>query len=362
MSDSIDSVQSQNPEQLNSSEVQQPLPSLSKQADNEVSTVNEEHRRNSSEIQLLSSRDDPYEGDTDAIKDSNSGSPSPPDSPRPPIKGQRFTLSGTKSDIYISDTNKTLSASGSSKIVVLLTNSLGLGSENNLRLADLYSDKLQCPVLVPDIFSKDPITTSGAEVPENELVTEQTVSLSLENVKSWAIGAIKGFMDEMWLARHTFEHTYPLITNILAEIVQIYKPMSLVVIGYAFGARYVFRLLEDRNNDAWLSEEDLISAGVAISPSLATIDDLEVVSKPIFVVHAENDNLFDQAVLDKAAISWKHNNIDYSVLNCTEISDNIVKSLPHGFAVPGDYSTSIVGDWPKKVVNQAVEWLQDQLD
>jgi dienelactone hydrolase len=318
------------------------------------------------EVELLSEQEEPYGDDlrsSDQTTPTFAGEPlssgaSPP--PLPPLKGQKFTLSGTRSDIYISDTNKSLSPSGSSKIVILLTNSLGLESDNNLRLADTYSQKLQCPVIVPDLFDKDPIKTSGAEVPDNDLVSGNKISLSLDNVKSWAINAVKGFMDEMWLAKHTFEHTYPQVTNILAEIVQIYRPISLVVIGYAFGARYVFRLLEDRNNDAWSSEEDLISAGVAINPSLATLDDLRAASKPIFLAHSSNDELLDQGLLDRAISIWKNKNVDYSTLTCTGPSDGV--PLPHGFAVPGDYPSTVVGDWPSQVVDQVVKWIQEHLD
>lgn len=306
------------------------------------------------DVNLLSDEEG-YEGDTETAQQLDATPP-----PVPPPKGQKFTLSGTLAEVYISDVHRQLKTNGSARIVVLLTNSLGLASANNLRLADQYSEKLKCAVIVPDLFDKDPIKTSGAEVPESQLVSQNKISLSLTNIKSWAINAVKGFMDEMWLARHTFEHTYPLITNVLAEIIQIYRPISLVLVGYSFGARYVFRLLEDRNNDAWSSEEDVVTAGVAINPTLASLDDFRTAAKPVFLVYSQDDELLRQPLIDLAVSIWKNKDVEHSTLACGNSSTG--QPLPHGFAVPRDYPESVVGDWPLQVTDKVSQWVQEHLD
>lgn len=218
----------------------------------------------------------------------------PPDPPR----GKLFVLSVTGIEVYLtspstsnSDSRPSTAPTGrNSKLVVLLTNSLGLKSDNNLRLADRYADKLKATVVVPDLFKGDPIPSETAEAaadianpispaaphpsasaPDSHEhhVHENSVILK---VKSLAVSFVKGFFDDMWAARHTFESTMPLLRDAIDEIYTAYTPEKIAVIGYSFGAKYVLHLLSPPpgfQSEAWASGYiDAITCGAVIHPSL----------------------------------------------------------------------------------------------
>ncbi|ANB13303.1 hypothetical protein AWJ20_1589 [Sugiyamaella lignohabitans] len=307
------------------------------------------------------------------------------------FSGQKFVLSGTGTEVYVTHSP----SQRTPRLVILLTNSLGLASENNLKMADEYAKKLKCPVIVPDLFDNDPIRVSGAEVAhmddeagltagaeqtsigsqepspkEGEETIGQTAStsffsnLTLSKVKAFATSTIKGFVDEMWIAKHTFERTYPRLTNTVAEIVQVYSPQSLAVIGYSFGGRYVLRLLEDLHHDEWSSEEDLIAVGACIHPSLVEVNDFNMVSKPLMLVYSTDDPILSEKVVQKGIASLQDRNVtfDRKVFTSSSVAgQNSNHKLPHGFAVLGDYPQSEVGNIPTQVVDLVSDWIQVHL-
>ncbi|CAN6674410.1 hypothetical protein TRVA0_053S00298 [Trichomonascus vanleenenianus] len=270
------------------------------------------------------------------------------------LLGQKFVLSQTQTQAYVTQSP----SSQSSTLVILLTNSLGLSSENNLRLADMYSNSLNCPVIVPDMFSEDPIPTHGVVLPEE--IGHADVSL-LDRVKASLVGGIKGFMEEMWLARHTFEKTYPLLVSAVAEIVDVYKPRKVAVIGYSFGGRYVLPLLEGQENDEWSSDEDLICVGAAIHPSLIKAADFNVVKKPLFLVAPHNDEMLPDSLVQAGISNLQSRNIEFQKMFFGGEGGDDEPQLPHGFAVPGDYSYEEVGDRPQQVMNVVSNWILEHL-
>lgn len=355
-------------------------------------------------------------------------------------RGKFFTLSGTGSEVYVttpsqSVTSPSLPSSSSQapqtsynnkkipKMVILLTNSLGIKSENNLRLADRFADKLNVLVAVPDLFNGDPISTETAETaaemaeassktskaprsqpntdesirPKDgnteELPSSQTTSL-LFKIKSFAVSAIKGFFDDMWTARHTFDATMPLVRDIIYELGVAYHPEKIAIVGYSFGGKYVLHLLsppKEFQSRAWEGGEytDNITCGAVIHPSMIEIDesliagndsqgserrdDFANVSKPVFIVYSKNDELLPESSIKHGLRLMQERNVPVEVnvydneeeRNIAENNDSMenipIEPLPHGFAVPGDYSPSVVGDRPENVFQLVSTWISEHL-
>lgn len=302
---------------------------------------------------------------------------------QPTVKlvGETFRLSESQTEVYVTHSP----SKKYKKIVILLSNSLGLKSVNNLKLADLYAQRLKCPVIMPDLFDGDPILTSATEVdamlgndsePSDAGEEEENIGtdkkpgfkwnklFTVSGLKKLAIDFSKGFVDEMWLARHTYDKTYPHITAVVSEIVQIYGPQSMGVIGYSFGGKYAMSFLEKAKNDDWSSDEDLVTVGAAIHPTLVEAKDFDLVSKPFMLIYAKNDELFPDPLVRQGIANLRDRNVEFSS-NPFEASihdgHEKVTHLPHGFAVPGDYPEAIVGDRPSQAVNLVVSWIGEHM-
>lgn len=337
-------------------------------------------------------------------------------------------------------------------LVILLTNSLGISSKNNRALADRFAEKLGCLVAMPDLFEDDPVTTGGAvlhddEEEENsyndnrrenkyeneELIghadantnTSATTSAAtgagagagatsatgatantnkhkkslLSLVKTFAISTVKGFLEDMWTAKHTFDHTLPILETTVTELLTVYQPQKVAVVGYSFGAKYVLHLLNEGPAlpegpaSRWASAaEDLttrgqqgpttttttsaaipnlykkIVCGAVIHPSLLEPSDFENVIKPVHLVYAKDDDLLPESIVRKGLQLLDDRNKSLAGDVETTVYDNQVERanygaqpLPHGFAVPGDYPSSIVGDRADQVFNVVTAWVSEHL-
>lgn len=300
-------------------------------------------------------------------------------------------------------TNGGLSDGDRKKMIILLTNSLGLSSTNNLYLADRYAKEFKCTVAVPDLFDNDPITTGGAIYDPSETSAspsadgakpEPPKTLSfLTKVKTFAVSTVKGFLEDMWSARHTFSHTLPLLQDSVSELLGVYRPKRVAVIGYSFGAKYVLHLLTQAPPDlpagydptAWTASDDAlrqaesgdgdeyenIMCGVVIHPSLLDPQDFSNVVKPVHIIHSKDDELLPQSLLNqgmralnssrhqKGVINQRDCDVDITCFDNKEeqqASNNTIPPLPHGFAVPGDYPERIVGNRPEEVIKVVTDW------
>uniref|UniRef100_A0A060T8W7 ARAD1C32978p n=1 Tax=Blastobotrys adeninivorans TaxID=409370 RepID=A0A060T8W7_BLAAD len=276
----------------------------------------------------------------------------PPVPPKDHLQGQKFVLSETGTEVYV-----TKSESKAKKLAILLTNSLGLASVNNLRLADQYAEVLKFPVVVPDLFDKDPIPIDREQA-VNQVSEPADSSSLLASFKVKAANTVKGFLDEMWLAKHTYERTAPQLSATIAEIVEVFKPEMVAVIGYSFGGRYVLNLLEGHESNAWSADEDLVAVGATIHPSLVKASDFAKVTKPLLMVSAANDPLLPDNVIRQGVGQLQENNVEFDTI--TKANEE-GEDLPHGFAVPGDYPESVVGEKPREVVEAVARWIMEHL-
>lgn len=314
-------------------------------------------------------------------------------------------------------TNGGLADADKRTMLILLTNSLGLKSSNNLYLADRYAQRLKCTVAVPDLFEGDPITTGGAVLDPTETSPPTSSSAAaaadpaqqqqqqqqpkamsfLAQVKTFAVSTVKGFLEDMWSARHTFSHTLPLLQDSVGELLGVYRPAKVVVVGYSFGAKYVLHLLSQAPPElpagydptSWTASDDAlreaesgdsdeyenILCGVVVHPSLLDPLDFQNVAKPVHIVYSKADELLPEPLLHKGlrtleARKRKNAYVQGRAEVTTSVFDNeeerkasqgVVPPLPHGFAVPGDYPARVVGDRPDQVFELATDWLQKHM-
>lgn len=435
----------------------------------------------------------------------------PPDPPR----GSIFTLPMSDTQIYltcpVTQTPSQLQPSSShsqtkprsqtqfqsknlSTLIILLTNSLGIQSHNNLRLADQYADRLQTMVAVPDLFKGDPIpaetAATAAEMakgvdlniyPESDNSdpsqpnSERNKSHSnvnntsnvggartsssnagtgtgaggqplVSHVKTLAVHMVKGFFDDMWTARHTFESTMPNLRETVAELYAAYQPKKVVVVGYSFGGKYVLHLLSggdgsngegdsssiggfkgrggDGEQDWEGGESDAVICGVVVNPSMIESNsngdsnngdnnatnnnsrsesksifnfggdsngnnlfssitslfqapkpkgpyfDFGRVNKPLFFGYSKNNEMLSEGVVNQGITILERNRVEvkkraYSVYDRGgegRTGAGSKKGLPHGFAVPGDYPESVVGNLPDQVLDDICEWVKTKLE
>lgn len=279
-------------------------------------------------------------------------------------------------------------------LVILLTNSLGLGSENNLKLADRYARALNATVVVPDLFDGDPVANileqseqTSAQQQQAEIKNQAPVSL-LSKVKFMVASTVKGFFDDMWAAKHAFETTNQRLAQTLHELVfETYKPKKVVLVGYSFGAKYVLHYLQSaaaattNSNERVLAER--IVCGACVHPSLLEPLDFAAIEKPLYFVYSRDDDLLPEATVRKC-FEVHEDQHGAGVKIETAVYDNAAEQnaasaattsngsnnsddaggllpLPHGFAVPGDYPRSVVGDRPDQVFRMLVSWIREHL-
>ncbi|KAK9462981.1 uncharacterized protein V1516DRAFT_648121 [Lipomyces oligophaga] len=252
-------------------------------------------------------------------------------------------------------------------LLIVLTNGLGIDSVNNQLLADAFA-KEGFFVVMPDLFYSDPnapITSAAPRYGSPGILTR---------VKSLAVSSTVGFKTDMWIARHTEERTWPLLVHMIDEIVDIYRPRDICVVGYSFGGKYALKLLQlpkpgstnspsrkgsefyiqstapgfsnklsadlsvsplpldpirqvNLTNPFW---SHLIRTGVCCHPSFADPKDFRNIQKPLLVLAVSKDPLFPADVITSAVKSLEADTIFHDV----KMYDS---RLPHGFAVKGDY-------------------------
>ncbi|KAK9470485.1 uncharacterized protein V1510DRAFT_422844 [Dipodascopsis tothii] len=197
------------------------------------------------------------------------------------------------------------------------------------------------------MFSSDPNTpqANAAAAPKDLFGRLRAITAS----------SLTGFMTDMWLARHTEEKTWPLLVDVIGEIVDMYQPQDICVVGYSFGGKYCLKILQQAldsahtpANMAWAR---LVLTGVVCHPSLVEAKDFVGVKKPLLMIAIDNDPLFPDKVLKPGLQSLTTDNVYYEL----RTFDN----LPHGFAVKGDYKTSRhISQRQQEAHRLIVQWLK----
>ncbi|KAK6359835.1 hypothetical protein TWF696_000969 [Orbilia brochopaga] len=223
------------------------------------------------------------------------------------------------------------------KLLIFLTNGVGINSINNQLQADYYSKEGGFLVVMPDLFEGDPAPQAGATKTEEVSGHESFI----EQVKVKAAEGIKILMIDLWLARHTPEKTLPIVQSVLeAAKVEFADAASQVfAVGYCFGGKYVLKLAATAE----------IAAGAVAHGTAVTIEDIKAVERPVSFVCVENDGLFPDEVREAGRKDLQERNIDHEI--------KVYSGVPHGFAVMGSYEDEKIQTAQTEANNQMLEWL-----
>lgn len=191
----------------------------------------------------------------------------------------------------------------------------------------------------------------------------------IARIKLMGTEAVKAFMTDMWLARHTPETVLPILLSIFDSIKNEFADAvayggGVYAVGYCFGGKYVSILAGDhpttdsREQSGASADEEkgtirrgpLIKAGAFAHGTLVTKEDLEAVKVPLCIVAVENDSLFPEAVRDAGERYLKSSGIAHEI--------SVYPGVPHGFARVGNYEDEKIRDAQGRAFRQMVDWLQ----
>ncbi|KAF3923357.1 hypothetical protein ABW21_db0204418 [Orbilia brochopaga] len=223
------------------------------------------------------------------------------------------------------------------KLLIFLTNGVGIRSTNNQLQADYYSKEGGFLVVMPDLFDGDPAPQAGATKTEEVSGNESFI----EQVKVKAAEGMKMFMIDLWLARHTPEKTLPIVKAALdAAKVEFADAASQVfAVGYCFGGKYVLKLAATAE----------IAAGAVAHGTAITAEDIKGIERPVSFVCVEDDPLFADEVRELGRKDLQERNIDHEI--------KVYSGVPHGFAVMGSYEDEKIQTAQTEANNQMLEWL-----
>ncbi|KAF3939633.1 hypothetical protein ABW19_dt0203481 [Dactylella cylindrospora] len=258
------------------------------------------------------------------------------DSPLPPDAGTPYgeIISIADVDCYV--TKPVDYPHVNSKLLLFLTNGVGIHSKNNQLQADYFSKEGGFLVVMPDLFDNDPAPQAGATKTE-EITGHESM---IEQVKVKAAEGIKMFMIDLWLARHTPEKTLPIILKVLsaAKVEFADAASQTFVVGYCFGGKYVLKLAATAE----------ITAGALAHGTSVTFEDIAGITKPVSFVCVEGDGFFPDEVREKGRKYLQDKNLEHEM--------KVYGGVPHGFAVMGSYEDENIQTAQKEANMQMLEW------
>lgn len=248
-----------------------------------------------------------------------------------------------------------------SKLLLLLTGGTGVKSVNNQLQADKYASE-GFIVIMPDQFDGDAAPNS---VDMNKAEEQQSW---LEAIKLRTAEGMKSFLIDMWLARHTREKVLPILHKVIEGAREEFADAianggGIYGVGYCFGAKYILILAgEHSDTTAWgqteakdeeqaVKKEPVLRAGAVAHGTMVLKEDLEAVKSPVYIAAVENDPLFpEDEVLTPGRRAMETNKVEHEI--------KIYSSVPHGFAVLGDYEDAKIKQSQEQAYNEMLGWLQ----
>ncbi|KFY93039.1 hypothetical protein V500_03947 [Pseudogymnoascus sp. VKM F-4518 (FW-2643)] len=233
------------------------------------------------------------------------------------------------------------------RALIYLTEGYGPLLPNSQLLADHLALLLQCPIIMPDQFRKEPFPM----------------------VKP------PGWDEEAAMARLINDHHPGTVDPMLETVLEwIQRPVDhaegglggvqrVGAIGYCFGGRYVMRLLA----------EGKIEAGVVNHPSFYTLDEVSALGrpsgdkleggeadgkkvrvwKPLAIFAAETDDILPEEKRRATEDRLKEGGVTWM---CTTYAGTL-----HGFSVRGDLKDPVVKFARDSALDGAVKWFNEYL-
>ncbi|KAK4503102.1 hypothetical protein PRZ48_006529 [Zasmidium cellare] len=251
-----------------------------------------------------------------------------------------------------------------SKLLLLLTSGTGIHSTNNQLQADKYAGE-GFLVVMPDQFAGDPATSISTT---QTVPAEQNPSL-IEQVKLGVASVAKSFTIDMWLARHTPEKVLPILHRVISAIKEEFADAvahggGIYAVGYCFGARYVLLLgsevhadvaagqrpTETEAEEGMVKKDPQIKVGAIAHGTQISAADLSGCKVPLSIVAVEQDSLFPDDIREAGVKKLKESGV--------EVEEKVYPSVPHGFAVLGDYEDATIKEKQKEAFGQLLGWLK----
>ncbi|TWU72525.1 hypothetical protein ED733_003378 [Metarhizium rileyi] len=240
-----------------------------------------------------------------------------------------------------------------SRLLLLLTGGTGIKSVNNQIQADRFASEGYL-VLMPDLFAGDSAPISAA-------ITDDSSSI-IEQVKLQAVGVVKSFFIDMWLARITPDKVMPILHKVIEAARDEYDDVirngeGIYAVGYCVGGRFVLLLAqesEDQGSDdesGALKKGPYIKAGALAHGASVSPDDFSNLKAPISLVCVENDNLFPDEVREAGEDAMSKANLEHEV--------QVYPGVPHGFAVVGAYADSAITEAQTTAFEQMLKWINE---
>ncbi|KID98879.1 dienelactone hydrolase, partial [Metarhizium majus ARSEF 297] len=240
-----------------------------------------------------------------------------------------------------------------SKLLLLLTGGTGIKSVNNQIQADKFASEGYL-VLMPDLFA-------GDSVPLSTAITDSSSSI-IEQVKLQAVGVVKSFIIDMWLARITPDKVMPILRKVIEAARDQYADAikngeGIYAVGYCVGGRFVLLLAqetEEQGSDeeaGALKKGPYIKAGALAHGASVTPDDFNNLRAPLSLVCVENDNLFPDEVRKAGEDAMSKANLEHEV--------QVYPGVPHGFAVVGAYADSAITEAQTTAYEQMLRWINE---
>jgi len=269
--------------------------------------------------------------------------------------GELSQLGGV--DVYISKPSDYPHAP--SKLLLFLTGATGLDSDNNQLQADKYAAE-GFLVVLPDMFSNDPLPGSATYAEEKDLSI-------IEQLKMRAAETAKSFLIDMWLARQTPEKVLPIIHKVIDAAKDEFADAvanggGIYAVGYCFGGRMVLLLAGEKpDKPLWgqsandeeagiVAKGPYIKAGAIAHATLVTKEDFEGTKAPLAFSVVENDQLFPEEVREAGEKYLQENGVEHEF--------KTYSGVPHGFAVFGEYDDPKIKEAQAQAFDQMLGWLK----
>ena len=198
-----------------------------------------------------------------------------------------------------------------SKLLLLLSNAIGIHSTNNQIQADHFAQEGFLTVM-PDQFGGDTFTNPAPDAVGQSI--DESNSSVLEQIKMRAVDTVQAFRLDMWLARQTPEKILPVLQKFVTGAKEEFADAvayggGIYIVGYCIGAKYALLVgsdLPDTEAHGQSSETELgvvtkvseIKAVAIAHGTMIAASDFEKIRVPLTVVSVENDPLFPKDVQD----------------------------------------------------------------
>lgn len=173
----------------------------------------------------------------------------------------------------------------------------------------------------------------------------------------------------MWLARHTPEKVLPILHKVISAIKEEFADAvahggGIYAVGYCFGARYVLllgsemhadvaagqRSAESEAEEGMVKKDAQIKVGAIAHGTQISTAELASCKVPLSIVAVEQDSVFPDDIREAGVKKLKEAGIEHE--------EKVYPSVPHGFAVLGDYEDATIKEKQKEAFGQILEWLK----